>query len=104
MESIDLSDFLAALRRELSEAIRDGRGAGLHFIANAIDVELEVVAEAKQDGSGKVSFKVFGTGFDAGGAVSSGSRATQRLKISLGLVDADGRQPLISAQASNSDL
>lgn len=103
MEEIDLSQFIDELRRELGEAIAKGANAELHFQPKDIEVELQFAAESKRDGSGKLSFKVFGIGAEGGGGLARTTSATHRLKLSLALVDSEGNTPLISARSRDSD-
>ncbi|HEU0099809.1 MAG TPA: trypco2 family protein [Allosphingosinicella sp.] len=103
MESMDLSNFIAELRRELVEAMAAGAGAELRFQPKDIEIEVQIAAEKKDDGSGKISFKVFGIGAEGGGGVERSSAAIQKVKLTLGLVGRDGKPPLISAESRTSD-
>jgi hypothetical protein len=103
-ETIKLADFLEDLRAELTEALRRGGDAELRFATRSIDLELQIAADAKKDGSGKISFKLFGIGAEGGGGGGSVSSSTQILKMSLDLVDRDGARPLISARSRDEDV
>lgn len=101
MEAIELSDFISQLRGELSEAMKVGKDAELRFVAKAIDLELKVAAETKKDGSGKLSFRVFGIGAEGGGGLAHAATTTQTIKLSLALVDRAGREPFIRARSTD---
>jgi hypothetical protein len=103
VETIELSDFIAELREELGKAISAGKDAELRFVAKAVELELQVAAESKNDGSGKLSFKVFGIGLDGGGGRSTSATATHKITLSLNLVDRHGNTPFISAKSENTN-
>lgn len=102
-EAIQLAKFIEELRGELSAAITAGADATYRFRAKAIEVELQVAAEHKHDGSGKLAFKLFGVGVEGGGGLSQARSDLQKIKLLLDLVDAEGRSPLISAPSSGQD-
>jgi len=102
MAAIELSDYIAELRSELAEAIAAGADHELRFIADNIELELDINAETKAEGSGKVSFKVFGIGAEGGGGGGRTSSTGQRLKLTLKLVDKTGKSPFIGADARSS--
>ncbi|MEI9928632.1 MAG: trypco2 family protein [Sphingomonas sp.] len=89
-------------RTELATAIAAGKDEELRFVASNIELQLEIGAETKADGSGKLSFKVFGIGAEGGGGVAHGSNSGQRITLSLSLVDKAGKPPFIGADATNS--
>ena len=98
MEALELSNFIAQLREELGKAIAEGATSELRFVAKAVELELEIGAETKKDGSGKISFKVFGIGGEGGGGLARGSTVTHKLKLTLEPIDAaTGESPLIKA-------
>jgi hypothetical protein len=102
MEAFELSDFIAQLRAELSTAILEGANSKLRFVAKAVELELEIGAETRNDGSGKISFKVFGIGAEGGGGLARGSTVTHKLKLTLEPIDAvTSKNPLISAGIRN---
>jgi hypothetical protein len=102
-ESIQLAKFIEDLRAELSDAIAQGAQAKYRFRAKEIEVELQVGVESTNEGSGKLSFKVFGIGAEGGGGLTRGSSGLQTVKLSLELLDAEGRPPLIKARSSETD-
>lgn len=104
MSAIELSEYIAELRSELAKAIAAGKSEELRFVADNIELELEIGAETKLEGTGKLSFKVFGIGAEGGGGGSRGATTGQRLKLSLKLVDKTGKAPFIGADAGGSRL
>ncbi|HEY0012136.1 MAG TPA: trypco2 family protein [Allosphingosinicella sp.] len=103
MEAIELSDFIGQLRRELTEAVTAGKDAELRFVANSVELELQVAAETKKDGSGKLSFKVFGIGAEGGGGLTIAGTQTHKITLTMALVDKEGNSPFIRAAAGDAD-
>lgn len=101
---IRLADFIDNLREELIVAIGRGAKSPVRFKANSVDLELQVVAEQKVGKNGKVSFTVFGIGAEGGGDRSTTSQSVQKVSLSLALVDAHGKSPLISAPPDESQV
>lgn len=89
--SLNLADFIENLRAELEESMTRGEGSELRFLAETIELELQVAARRAVDGSGKISFKVFGSGAELGGGAERADTVTQKLKLSLTLTDRNGK-------------
>lgn len=102
-ETVELADYIANLREQLSLAILEGGDKELRFRAKSIDIELSVGVTHKHDGSGKLSFKVFGVGVEGGGGLAREAESINTLKLSLELLDAQGRSPLINAARNDKD-
>lgn len=102
--AIELSDFIESLRGELIAAMERGAGQDLRFVADKVELELKVAAETGEKADGKVGFKVFGIGADVGATGSQSSSVIQTVKLTLSLVDKNGKSALISAQSGNQTL
>lgn len=102
MQMTTLSKFISELRAELATAITDGKDEELRFVASNIELELQIGAETKTDGTGTLSFKVFGVGAEGTGGVAHASNSGQRITLSLSLVDKTGKSPFIGADAASS--
>jgi Trypsin-co-occurring domain 2 len=83
---VGLSDALIRLRRDLLTARDEGAGQGLRF---RFDEPIELVLELATTREGKGSAGVRWWLIDAGGELSRGSAATQRVTMRLSLVEVD---------------
>jgi Trypsin-co-occurring domain 2 len=83
---VGLSDALIRLRRDLLKARDEGAGQGLRF---RFDEPIELVLELATTREGKGSAGVRWWLIDAGGELSRGSAATQRVTMRLSLVEVD---------------
>ncbi len=104
MAGIELSEFIESLRSEIQDAMLQGDGAELRFVADKIDLELRVAAERKMKGGGGMSFKVFGVGAEGSGGAEAADVVTQVVKMSLSLVGPDGEPRLISSQKTRKSV
>ena len=77
--AVGLSDWIAALRKELQKAQAQSAGEPLRFVTGPIEIDLEVVST--WDGEGKTDVKFWVV--NAGGTVKHGSQSKQRLKLVL---------------------
>ncbi|KFU81947.1 hypothetical protein SAMN04489729_1454 [Amycolatopsis lurida] len=79
-DGVPLSTAIALLRSELAEAIDAGREAGVRFVAESIELELEMVIKDVRKVDGKLSlWRVL----SAGGSKQYESGAKHRLKLVL---------------------
>jgi hypothetical protein len=102
---IPLADFINELRGELLEAMKRGAGSNVRFTVEKATVELQVVATREKQGNGKLSFKVFGAGIEAGGGLTSSGASTQKLVLSLLPVDSKGNPiAVVDAGATDRDF
>lgn len=95
---IDLADFIQQLRSELETALatrQEAKGTTLFFKPKNIDLELKVAAERKGVGGGKLSFKIFGIGAEAEARGELSRADTHTIKLSLDLVDRDGKTTIL---------
>jgi hypothetical protein len=77
--SVDLTEFIAQLREQLSEAMRAGEEAELQFELGPIEMELTIAAEKAGGPNAKVRFWVV----ELGGDLKASSSTTQRIKLML---------------------
>ncbi|MDH6114587.1 hypothetical protein P3T36_000986 [Kitasatospora sp. MAP12-15] len=94
-----LAEAISAIRAELTAAIEPD--AGLRFRAGTVELELSV--DVRTEADGKVKVRVF-PGLGADGGVTQSAGTTQRLKLVLQPVEADGTDQLIGASASSRPL
>jgi Trypsin-co-occurring domain 2 len=82
-QPVGLAEAIQSLREEMTRAIEQAKGQELRF--NVEEVEIDLGVEVKREGSadGKISFKVFGTGIEAGGKGSQAQTSTHHMKITL---------------------
>jgi hypothetical protein len=85
-EGVSLSEWLDALRAELSKARRASEGHDIRFAVDAVNVEFEVISTRSRSGHGGVRFWVL-EGTAEGKRESS---STQRVQLSLRAVGPDG--------------
>jgi Trypsin-co-occurring domain 2 len=91
---IPLSDAIRALRRELVEAVKEGKDQEVKFALGPIELELQV--EVSSTGGGEAGIKFWVLSLGGKGERSSGR--TQTVRISLTPVlgsEADGDRPLV---------
>lgn len=84
-QGIELSEFVAQLRAELTRAINDGEDQAIKFDCGPIELELEVAAERSADAGARVRFWVV----DADASAKLRTRKTQRITMTLTPHDAD---------------
>jgi len=95
-DTIPLSDLIAHLREELSQALIEGKSETTKFEIQEIGLELSVAVTKKLDGKGGVNFGV--VTFDASSAIDQ----VKTQKISLKLKPRTGwEKMLISDMAVN---
>lgn len=97
---IELAEFISNLRAELEIALAASSDAEVRFIPKTLDLELSVVAEKSAEASGKISFKIFSVGAEAGGGGTLSNASTQTIKLSLEPVGKDGEQIFITSSGS----
>ena len=90
MDKIPLSEMLAQLRKDLLQTQEEGKGSDLKFLIEDIEIELQVVTTKEAGGGGGVKFWVY----DANAKVNASEAKTQKLKLKLKVVGADGKSPL----------
>lgn len=95
--NIELADFLSSLRTEITRARLESEGKDVLFSVESIDLELEVVAEAKAKVGGGVRFWVVSA--EAGGEAAA--KNTQKVRISLGVQGPDGQKVLTRDETAN---
>lgn len=100
-QKLELAEVIKALREELNLAKRDGEGQGIRFNINNVDIELQTVVERKVDAgvSGKVRFWVIDADAKANGELKDA--VTQKIKLSLQVVDTTKTTEEIAATGSN---
>lgn len=85
-EGVDLSEWLDALRTELSRAQKAGEGQDVRFIVDVVNVEFEVVSTRSLGGHGGIKFWVL----EGGAEGKKESSTTQRVQLSLRAKGPDG--------------
>ena len=85
-ERISLSEWLGALRAELSEAYRAGEEEDVRFVVDGIELDFEMTSSRERGGHAGVQFWVL----DAAAAGTRGSSTAQRVRLSLRAVGPDG--------------
>jgi hypothetical protein len=65
-QEINLAEFLDQFRYELARAIQNAQESRLQFEMSKIDLELQFTMETAAGGSGKIEFKVLGSGISLG--------------------------------------
>jgi len=84
--NIPLSEMLQSLRQELALAKLAGKGAGIRFDIDEVEVELQVSVSKDRGANGKVSFWVLEGGAEAKAANAS----VHTFKLKLRVLDEDG--------------
>lgn len=85
MAEIGLTEAIASLRAELSDAIEEAKGQDIQFPLGQINLEFQVGITRDVRGGGKLRFWVFELGADTGYSAQS----VQKVSISLGALTAD---------------
>ncbi len=93
---LPLADVVHELRAQILLAAEGARDQDLRFKLNTVEIELSVVAKRELGGEGKISFKVLGTGVEAGGGGKSAHEHSQKIKLSLTPHRRDGGELNIS--------
>jgi hypothetical protein len=91
---VDLTEAIAVLRQQLTDAIDEGKDKGMHF--QLAPIELTVQAAVTTKGTGKLGWKIL----EVGGGVESASTQSLTLKLTPVWKMQDGTvvtDPLISA-------
>lgn len=91
-KAIELAEMLTELRAQLLKARGEGAGKALKFEISDVEIEVQIVTTKEAEGAGGVKFWVYNA--EAGVAVSEGF--TQRLKLRLHPIGADGKPIPIS--------
>jgi hypothetical protein len=96
-DAVELSDFIAALRRELILAMRSGEGEELRFEAGPVELELELAVEKVVGPEATIRFWVF----DIAASAKRTRSVTQRMKLTLEprRSDAPLARPLITGES-----
>ncbi len=94
---IELADFISDLRSELETALSASKDSEIRFIPKTLDLELTVEVEKSAEASGKLSFKIFSVGAEAGGGGALKKATTQTIKLSLEPVGKNGKQVFITS-------
>ena len=89
---LPLADVVRELRAQILLAAEGARHEDLRFKVNTVEIELNVVAKRELGGEGKISFKVLGTGVEAGGGGKSAHEHSQKIKLSLTPQRRDGAE------------
>ncbi len=82
-DTIPLADAIAALRQQLSEAVKAGEQETVRFELGPVEMELNLVVEREGKAGGAVQFKLLGWGVDGSGEGKLSQQRTQRVKLTL---------------------
>jgi hypothetical protein len=85
-EGVDLSEWLDALRTELSRAQKAAEGQDVRFMVDVVNVEFEIVSTRSLGGHGGIKFWVL----EGGAEGKKESSTTQRVQLSLRAKGPDG--------------
>src|SRR3954452_24042227 len=91
---IPLAEAIRALRREVVEAVREGRGEDVLFALGPIELELLVEASLEQGAEGGIKFWLISAGADA----SRSRKTTHTLRLSLRALHADGSDVVVQSE------
>jgi Trypsin-co-occurring domain 2 len=80
---IPLAEAIGALREELEKAQAAATGEELQFTVGPIELELSLAVQREAEGSGKIEFKIFGWGGEAGGSGKLGDETGHKVKLVL---------------------
>lgn len=89
MEKFGLRQCLAALREDLSAVKSEGAGSAIGFAIDRVDLEFTIVAGDEAAVEGGVKWYVLSAGVEA----KTSQLATQKLSMSLSVVDPDTGKP-----------
>jgi hypothetical protein len=77
---ITLAQAIRELRSQLTEAAREGEGAGVRFVPKSVEVELGIVFEVEAEASGVL--KLF-SHIDLSGRVKTSDENTHKVTLTL---------------------
>jgi len=97
MAEIGLTEAIASLREELTDAIEEGKDQDIQFPVGQINLEFQVGITRDVHGGGKLRFWVLELGADTGYTAQS----VQKVSISLGGVNADNETVKIKRRLEN---
>ena len=97
MAEIGLTEAIASLREELTDAIEEGKDQDIQFPVGQINLEFQVGITRDVHGGGKLRFWVLELGADTGYTAQS----VQKVSISLGAVTADNETVKIKRRLEN---
>lgn len=95
-DKIPLAKMIGQLRAELLEAQRQGEGTDLRFLIEDVDIELQLATT--QEGEGGFGIRFWVLDANAGGRGSE--VLTQRVRLKLAAVDAEGKPIKIRSEAT----
>jgi hypothetical protein len=87
---IPLSEAIAALRKELTTAAAASQNEALRFTVGPVELELNLVVQREVEADGKLQFKIFGWGAEAGASGKLSDERSQKMKLTLTPVLAGG--------------
>jgi hypothetical protein len=91
-KKIELAEMLTELRAQLLKARGEGAGEALKLEISDVEIEVQIATTKEAEGKGGVKFWVYNA--EAGVAASEGT--TQRLKLKLRPIGADGKPLAVS--------
>jgi hypothetical protein len=80
---IPLAEAIGALRKELSDAMAAGHGEALQFEVGPVELELNLVVQREAAADGKLKFKIFGWGAEAGVSGKLADERSHKVKLVL---------------------
>lgn len=89
---IPLASYIRALRDELEMAQREGRDEQTRFGVGPVELEFEMGVTREREGRGGLRLWVL----EFGAAGKTGDASTQRIRLTLAPVDAEGRALSVS--------
>jgi hypothetical protein len=92
LRKIELAEMLTELRAQLLKARGEGAGEALKFEIADVEIEVQIATTKEAEGKGGVKFWVYNA--EAGVAASEGT--TQRLKLKMQPIGADGKPLAVS--------
>jgi hypothetical protein len=87
---IPLAEAISALRAELKKAMVLGAGDDLQFEVGPVELELNLVVEREAKTDGKLQFKIFGWGAEAGASGTLGDQRGHKVKLVLKPLSKEG--------------
>lgn len=88
--TVGLPQVIEALRKDLNQAIEQGKGQVVQFDVNEIEVELRVALEESRKGDGSLGFAVFKVGGSFDDKTIKGHTIKLKLKPSQLVAESDG--------------